>query len=83
MGKVKEQAVAYSAKKKITKVQTLTKPKRAVSKLLRNLKDDVTYEDIMYEIYVLEKAERGLRDIKDGRIVSHEEVKQHVKKWLK
>ena len=83
MGKVKEQSIAYSTKKKTSGPSIVTKPKRAVLKMLRNLKDDVTYDDIMYELYVLEKIERGLRQLDEGKGIPHEEVKKSLSKWLK
>ncbi|TAK61621.1 MAG: hypothetical protein EPO24_05680 [Bacteroidetes bacterium] len=83
MSKIKEPAIAYSTTQKTRPGEPLPSPKDAVTKLLKNLKDDVSYEDIMYEIYVLEKIERGLRDIEQGNVFSHEEVKASLKKWLK
>lgn len=44
--------------------------------LIKSLPDSVTWDDIIYEIYVKKKIEKGLNDIKEGRIVSHEEVKK-------
>ena len=83
MGKVKEQSVAYSAKKKTSAQSIVAKPKQAALKMLRNLKDDVSYDDIMYELYVLEKIERGLLELDQGKVIPHEEVKKSLSKWLK
>ncbi|MBI3764931.1 MAG: hypothetical protein HY277_00310 [Ignavibacteriales bacterium] len=83
MARIKEQPVAYSAKKKPSGQSIVTKPKQAELKMLENLKDDVTYEDIMYELYVLEKIERGLRELDEGKGIPHEEVKKSLSKWLK
>jgi hypothetical protein len=83
MGKVKEQSVAYSTKKKSSAQSILAKPKQVTLRMLKNLKDDVTYEDIMYELYVLEKIERGLRELDEGKGIPHEEVKKSLSKWLK
>lgn len=83
MGKVKEQSVAYSAKKKPSTQRLLSKPKQVMLKMLKNLKDDVTYEDIMYELYVLEKIQRAEQQLDEGQYYTHEEVKKKLKKWLK
>ncbi|MBI4548267.1 MAG: hypothetical protein HY707_09820 [Ignavibacteriae bacterium] len=83
MGKVKEQSVAYSAKKKSSAQSILAKPKQATLKMLRNLRDDVTYEDIMYELYVMQKIENGMKQIMQGKTIPHDEVKKRLKKWLK
>jgi hypothetical protein len=60
----------------------MSTPKEEVRKLLENLPDDSSYEDIQYHIYVREKIERGLKDIKDGRVLSQEEVERRAAKWL-
>jgi hypothetical protein len=83
MGKVKEQSVAYSAKKKSSAQSILAKPKQATLKMLRNLRDDVTYEDIMYELYVLEKIHKAEQQLDRGESYTHEEVKKKLKKWLR
>ena len=83
MAKVKEQSVAYSTKKKSSAQSILAKPKQATMKMLRNLRDDVTYEDIMYELYVLEKIQKSERHLDEGQFYTHEEVKKKLKKWLK
>ncbi len=47
--------------------------KAEVKKLLAQLPDGASYEEIQYHIYVLyvrQKIERGLKDVKDGRVLS-------------
>lgn len=44
--------------------------------------ESISYEEIMYELHVLQKIERGLKDVEEGRTTSHENVKQEFKKWL-
>ena len=56
--------------------------KEEVNKILEHLPDDVGYEDIQYHIYVREKIERGLNDIRDGNVLSQEEVEKRMSKWL-
>lgn len=57
--------------------------KKTTLQLVERLDEDVTYEDIMYELYALQKIERGLRDAEEGRTVPHDEVKDHLSQWLK
>ncbi|MBC8185313.1 hypothetical protein H8E88_29820 [candidate division KSB1 bacterium] len=56
--------------------------KDEVTKLLDQVPDDVSFEDIQYHIYVCQKIERGLKDIEEGRVFSQEEVEQRMSKWL-
>ncbi|MEW6247556.1 MAG: hypothetical protein AB1555_12750 [Nitrospirota bacterium] len=60
----------------------MSTPKEEVRKLLDRIPDDSSFEDIQYHIYVREKIERGLKDIKEGRVLSQEEVEQRMSKWL-
>lgn len=56
--------------------------KEEVRKILDQIPDDVSYEDIQYHIYVREKIERGLKDVEEGRVLSQEEAEQRMSRWL-
>ncbi|MEW6701122.1 MAG: hypothetical protein AB1298_00240 [Bacteroidota bacterium] len=56
--------------------------KREVSELLNRMPDDCSLEDIQYHLYVLQKIERGLKDIEEKRVHTHEEVEKMMSKWL-
>ncbi len=56
--------------------------KQEVRLLLDQIADDATFEDIQYHIYVREKIQRGLDDVKAGRVVSDEEMERRMRKWL-
>lgn len=58
-------------------------PKEAALSLISRLDDHASYDDIMYEMYVLQKIERGEKDIVDGKTFTHEEAKKRLGKWLK
>ncbi|HEU4343776.1 MAG TPA: hypothetical protein VFU31_19670 [Candidatus Binatia bacterium] len=57
--------------------------KREALNLIRHLPDDASLEDIQYHLYVREKVERGLRDLKGKRTLTQKEVERRMKKWLK
>jgi hypothetical protein len=48
--------------------------KEAVTELVKQLPDDCTWDDVMYQIYVRQKIEAGLNDAANDRTVSHDEV---------
>lgn len=64
-------------------MSVLPSAKQATLDLVERLDDDVSFEDIIYELYVLEKIQRGMKDAEEGRVVSHEEAKQRLSRWLK
>jgi len=56
--------------------------KQEITDLLNRLPDDCTLEDVQYHLYVLQKIERGLKDVEEGRIYTQEEVEKKMSKWL-
>jgi hypothetical protein len=49
--------------------------KKEAKRLVNELPDDATWDDLMYRIYVRQSIEAGLRDADAGRVVSVEEVR--------
>jgi hypothetical protein len=47
-------------------------------RLVDQLPDDATWEDLLYQIYVRQSIEAGLADCKAGRLVPVEEVKRRL-----
>jgi len=60
-----------------------TGSKRTALRIIQQLPDEASLEDIMYELYVRQRIDRGLRELAAGRTVSHAEVKRSVAKWLR
>lgn len=60
----------------------MTTMKSKTLKMIQNLPDDCTYEDIQYHLYVVEKNQKGLQRAKDSDVVSHQNAKERMAKWL-
>ena len=56
--------------------------KKDVQRLLAKLPDDASLEDVQYHLHVLRHIERGRRDVEEGRVVSQEEMKRRIGRWL-
>ncbi|MCH7804949.1 MAG: hypothetical protein IH937_12820 [Acidobacteria bacterium] len=56
--------------------------KKEVRKILDQIPDDASLEDIQYHIYVCQKIERGLQDIDDGRVLSQKQVEKRMSRWI-
>ena len=56
--------------------------KEEVRRLLDQLPDDATFEDIQYHIYVRQKIDRALEDVEAGRTVSQDEFEKRMARWL-
>jgi len=50
--------------------------------LIKTLSEDCTYEDIQYHLYVLEKVEKGIKAVDEGKIVTQDEAEKRVRTWL-
>ena len=44
--------------------------------------EDATSSDIMEELYVRMKVERGLAEIERGEVLDHSQVKERLRKWV-
>ena len=53
----------------------MSKEKEEFKALMDSLPDDVTLEEIQYQLYVLAKIKKGLKDIEENNILTHNEVK--------
>ena len=53
-------------------------PKQAAKELIEHLPDQASWNDIMYELYVKQKIEAGLKAVAEGRTVPHEDVKRRL-----
>ena len=57
--------------------------KQKVMNAVRSLPANASYEDVMERLLFLAKVEKGLEQADAGQTVSHEMVKQKMKRWLK
>ena len=57
--------------------------KQSAIKAIQSLPNESSYEDIMERLYFMQKVEAGLKDIEEGKVIPHDEVKKRLAKWLK
>ncbi len=50
--------------------------KEEALQLISRLPEEVTWEDIMYRLYVKRKIEEGIKAAEEGRTISHDKVKE-------
>ena len=58
----------------------LTKEK--VKKTIDRLPDSFTVDQVVEELVVLDKIEKGLKEVEEGKVYTTQQVKDHLKKWL-
>ena len=52
--------------------------KEEAKRLIEDLPDQATWDDVMYEFNIHKKIEIGLKAAEAGDVVSHEEVKRQL-----
>ena len=50
--------------------------KQQVLEFINTLPEDVSFADVLYNLYVMSNITRGLDDIEAGRIHSHDDIKR-------
>ena len=56
--------------------------KTQILETLEGLPEEFTIDELVDKLIIIEKINKGLRDIEDGRSMSHEEAKKKVMgKW--
>ncbi len=57
--------------------------KEQILKAMEELPDDAGVEEALDRLYLLYKVERGLRQADRGELLSQDEVRERMTKWLK
>jgi predicted transcriptional regulator len=52
--------------------------KEEAKRLIEELPEQATWDDVMYEFYIRKKIETGLKAAEAGDVVPHEEVKRQL-----
>lgn len=56
--------------------------KTQIRNTLDSLPENVTIEQVIEHLIFLDKVQKGLEDSENGRIITVEEAKQKLTKWL-
>jgi hypothetical protein len=51
-----------------------------VIKLISNMDDNVSLDDIMYQLYIFDKHNKAMNDIENGRLYTSQEIKNSLSK---
>ena len=56
--------------------------KQEVIQLVQSLPETATMDDIMAELYFKIQVDSGLKELDEGKGISHEDVEKRMGKWL-
>ena len=60
----------------------MTKVKEDVLRMIKDLPEKVSIDDIMAELYFRLEVDKGLKELNEGKGIPHEKVKKRMAKWL-
>ncbi|MBI2297726.1 MAG: hypothetical protein HYU66_02025 [Armatimonadetes bacterium] len=55
--------------------------KERMRELIEEQPEDATYEEILRELALAAMVQRGMADIREGRVVSNEAVAERLRQW--
>ena len=60
----------------------MTIAKQQVLDLIKDLPEEVYIDEVMYRLYLRQKLEAAEKDVREGRLISQEEVIKETSKWF-
>ena len=57
--------------------------KEKIAKVVMSQPDDATYDDIIRELAFSRMVDRGLEDVRSGRVISNSEMANRIRSWQK
>jgi hypothetical protein len=52
--------------------------KDEAKKIIEDLPENATWDDLMYQFYVKKRVETGIKEIENGETMSHEEARKRL-----
>ncbi|WP_141052384.1 hypothetical protein [Aliarcobacter cryaerophilus] len=59
----------------------MTAPKQLVKKIVDSLPEDTSYDEILKELAFNKMIQKGLKDSKEGKVISNKEMKKIIQSW--
>jgi hypothetical protein len=66
--------------RRVYSAHAITSVRKAIE-TIEALPDDVPFDEIVYRLFVRSKAQEGVADIDNGRLISSEQLAQQIEKW--
>lgn len=55
--------------------------KQEVMNAISKMPETADIDDIMYRLYVIDKVRKGKQAVRQGKVISAEELKEEIKSW--
>jgi hypothetical protein len=70
--------------KTVEEIQEMTNMeslKQEVMNAISKMPETADIDDIMYRLYVIDKVRKGKQAVRQGKVISTEELKEEIKSW--
>ena len=57
--------------------------KEKIAKVVLSQPEDATYDEIIRELVFAKMVDRGLEDVRSGRVISNDEMANRIRSWRK
>lgn len=57
--------------------------KEKIAKIVMSQPEDASYDEIMRELAFARMVDRGLEDVRSGRVISNSEMANRIRAWQK
>ncbi len=57
--------------------------KEKIAKVVMSQPEDATYDEIMRELAFARMVDRGLEDVRSGRVISNSDMANRIRSWQK
>jgi len=55
--------------------------KERLTEVIQSQPEDASYDEIMRELAFERMVERGLKNVRQGRVISNEDMKKKIRSW--
>ena len=59
----------------------MTAPKKEAKKIIDSLPEDTSYDEILNELAFDRMIQRGIKDSKENRTISNQDMANRIKQW--
>ncbi|MFP3975586.1 MAG: hypothetical protein ACLFVK_05115 [Dehalococcoidia bacterium] len=60
----------------------MSRTKGEVIKMIEQMPEEASVADIMAELYFRQKVDSGLQELDEDKGITHEQAKEHLRRWL-
>ena len=60
----------------------MSNTRQEVQKIMKRLPASATKEDVQEQLYLQQKIDRAMKDVRAGKVVSHQVAMQRSEKWF-